>query len=715
MIFMGKVRYSVKHFITTLMTVALIVVGLPLSFGAQVYATDGKMNGDGKAASPYIIKNADDFYAIGTTDTAGKYYKLGADIKVTKPVCVPGEDDQFRQNVFKGTFDGAGHTIELDIKSESNHTGLFGCITSGATIKNLTLTGLVESTKSYVGAITGEAYITTISAVDSDHIIISNCVNKANVSGAGYVGGLIGWARDYCDGKTITVENCGNSGNIIGGSDYYFGGLIGCITTGPIELRKCYNTGSISGADSVGGLVSLDDYTLSSANLSYCYNSGTIAADDDYKGQISAFAISPDNTINCYILDGAGTAYFDGDGNVSSFSEAEMKSQRFATALGEPFVWDKDGTVNGGFPYIEIKTEPGLTIASVDFDTATKALLKNNTLNLTLNDKNSSATLKAVVTTEPQGAENNGVEWISGNKSIATVSSTGLVSAVAAGDTTITAKSKDDPEKTVSCKVHVESKLVKEIKLAKTASISYGSTKTLSATLVPADAKNPKLSWSSSNNNVASVDQNGKVTGKKVGTSKITAKSSNGVSATCTVTVTPLDIKKAVITVKDQTYTGRPLKPEVTVKVSGKKLKAGTDYTIEFANNTKAGTAKVTVKGKGNYTGKTQSKFTINRAKNTITKVTSSKSIKLKNITVKKPATFTIAATVKEKAKLSFKQENLSKAAGKLITLSSTGKVTVKKGIKAGTYNLKVSITAKETTNYKKTTTSKTIKIIVKR
>ena len=54
-------------------------------------------------------------------------------------------------------------------------------------------------------------------------------------------------------------------------------------------------------------------------------------------------------------------------------------------------------------------------------------------------------------------------------------------------------------------------------------------------------------------------------------------------------------------------YTGKALKPGVTVKikVDGKTvtLVNGTDYTVTYANNVKVGTATVTVKGKGNYTG----------------------------------------------------------------------------------------------------------------
>lgn len=62
---------------------------------------------------------------------------------------------------------------------------------------------------------------------------------------------------------------------------------------------------------------------------------------------------------------------------------------------------------------------------------------------------------------------------------------------------------------------------------------------TLSATFAPADAKYQTVAWTSNNSDVATVDRNGKVTAVAAGTATITATSNNGISATCTVTVTP--------------------------------------------------------------------------------------------------------------------------------------------------------------------------------
>ena len=72
-----------------------------------------------------------------------------------------------------------------------------------------------------------------------------------------------------------------------------------------------------------------------------------------------------------------------------------------------------------------------------------------------------------------------------------------------------------------------------------------------------------------------------------------------------------VNITACQLTVKDQTYTGKALKPAVVVKYDKVKLKQGTDYTVSYKNNVKPGKATVTVKGKGNYTGSAKATFTI--------------------------------------------------------------------------------------------------------
>ena len=97
-----------------------------------------------------------------------------------------------------------------------------------------------------------------------------------------------------------------------------------------------------------------------------------------------------------------------------------------------------------------------------------------------------------------------------------------------------------------------------------------------------------------------------------------------------------ISISKANVTLSTSTYAydGKAKKPGVTVKLNGKTLKNGTDYTVSYSNNTKVGTAKVTITGKGNYTGSVSKTYSIknNFKKATVSSI-STKAFTGKNIT----------------------------------------------------------------------------------
>ena len=97
-----------------------------------------------------------------------------------------------------------------------------------------------------------------------------------------------------------------------------------------------------------------------------------------------------------------------------------------------------------------------------------------------------------------------------------------------------------------------------------------------------------------------------------------------------------ISISKASVTLSTSTYAydGKAKKPGGTVKLNGKTLKNGTDYTVSYSNNTKVGTATVKITGKGNYTGSVSKTYSI---KNNFKKATvsgiSTKAFTGKNIT----------------------------------------------------------------------------------
>ncbi len=147
-----------------------------------------------------------------------------------------------------------------------------------------------------------------------------------------------------------------------------------------------------------------------------------------------------------------------------------------------------------------------------------------------------SASFKATILPEEASRE---LEWTSSNPDVATVSSTGKLTAVGVGTTTITCKTTDGSNLTATVKVTVGPQ-VSSLKLNATSlTCPLRKIETLKATIAPTDAVNQKLTWTSSNSDVATIDANGKLIAVGVGTAVITCKTTDGsnLSATCTVTV----------------------------------------------------------------------------------------------------------------------------------------------------------------------------------
>ena len=103
----------------------------------------------------------------------------------------------------------------------------------------------------------------------------------------------------------------------------------------------------------------------------------------------------------------------------------------------------------------------------------------------------------------------------------------------------------------------------------------------------------------------------------KVGTARVTLKGAGRYTGTLKVTFgiqARIKLSKCKATVKDQVYTGKAIKPAVTVKYGKQTLKQGRDYTVTFKNNKKVGTATAVLKGAGRYTGTKKLTFAINPA-----------------------------------------------------------------------------------------------------
>ena len=157
---------------------------------------------------------------------------------------------------------------------------------------------------------------------------------------------------------------------------------------------------------------------------------------------------------------------------------------------------------------------------------------------------------KLIATVLPENTTDKSVSWSSNNEAIATVSADGTVTAISVGVANITATCGDA---TATCKVTVNPVPASSIELShQDITLLIGSTVTLTAKVLPENATNKEVAWSSADPSIVSVDASGTIIALKVGETLITA-SCGEVSATCKVTVNPIVATSISLNVKDET------------------------------------------------------------------------------------------------------------------------------------------------------------------
>ena len=231
--------------------------------------------------------------------------------------------------------------------------------------------------------------------------------------------------------------------------------------------------------------------------------------------------------------------------------------------------------------------------------------------------KGTSETLQAIINPSDT-TDDKTLKWTSRNPDVATVDNTGKVTAVGGGTATITVKSQNGKE--ASCEVKVTSK-IESISLNKSnITLSKGTSETLKATINPSDTTDDKtLKWTSSNPNIATVDNTGKVTAVGGGTATITVKSQNGKEASCEVKVTSkiesISLNKSNITLSKGT--------SETLKATINPSDATDDKTLTWKSEDE-NIAKVDGNGKvtGVGTGTTNITVTTSNGKSATCKVT---------------------------------------------------------------------------------------------
>ncbi len=152
----------------------------------------------------------------------------------------------------------------------------------------------------------------------------------------------------------------------------------------------------------------------------------------------------------------------------------------------------------------------------------------------------------------PADATHKDINWTSSDETIVTVDSDGNVTALSAGVALITVTAGESGKKDV-CSIVVEKKIVAVtgVTLDKsTLTVDINESETLISTIEPINATNKNVWWKSGNNNIATVDSKGKVTGVNVGSTTITVTAEDGdKTAVCDVVVT-----KSWLTLSGQSF-----------------------------------------------------------------------------------------------------------------------------------------------------------------
>ena len=221
-------------------------------------------------------------------------------------------------------------------------------------------------------------------------------------------------------------------------------------------------------------------------------------------------------------------------------------------------------------------------------------------------------TVQLETTVYPTNATNKKVKWSSSNDDVAMVTDEGFVLAVAEGEADITVESVDSTEIKAVCHIKVESEKVPVVPIVEiqfeesAATVGIGETKQLIVTYNPENASNKTLTWTSAKPAVATVDEEGVVTGVSEGKTIITAKTTDGsnLSTNCVVTVTKatgigsITIGDVKIVIKDRHLTVEGLAADdviTVVNTIGFTVYHGTNHEVDL---NASGVYIIKVKGK---------------------------------------------------------------------------------------------------------------------
>lgn len=471
-----------------------------------------QLQGDGTKTSPYLIHNAVELDQIRRYPQA--YFALANDLDMTS---FGGVEQRGFTSIptFKGQLDGRNHSIR-NLKINGN--GLFTAL-EGATLKNITFKNVYfNAIDNYCGAIAGTSSASLIQNCHvQNHFVTDRTADK--------VGGLVGQAT--LDNR---IDRCSYEGSIEGKNLNELGGIAGRMTGGS-TITNSYVKGDILGKSTVGGIAGM---LLSGAAVHNSYSTANVTASHHQAGGI----VGETGAHNGYVT----RAYAGGEVKTDTLS----KDKWFTGMAGGIAGALTAGAVKYCFALNPKVTSPELPEAPesspdkvaysrvawpeyyVDAD-GNRSMDSNYALQTMLigTPKNAAAlTDDATCAADKRNGESGSLEKFNQAFYEKNRWSFGTDSAHAwkmSGNT---------PRLWWEFVVRGIELVQKEAKL------KQGDTLVLQARVIPQDADNQKVRWSSSDPSVASVNAKGVVKGIATGEAVITARSEEGgYTATCKVSV----------------------------------------------------------------------------------------------------------------------------------------------------------------------------------
>ena len=340
---MKKKFTQLRWLAATIMLVAAMVMP-SVAWAKNTITPKQPSNGDGSENSPYQIGTVAELYwfaalVIGDTNVDGvtdaKQFacaRLTTTITVNSAVLT--SDGSLADNKsdfyawtpigseatpYRGTFDGNNHTISGLYFNDvySGYAGLFGC--NAGKIINVGVIDSYFKGTGYIGGVCGYNYAYNTTAT------IENCYNTGTIIGsADEVGGVCGC--NYADSEgTSTIKNCYNTGMVSSSSsgEYSFGGVCGknyANSNSTATIESSYNTGTVSGMGDYAGGVCGKNYAYGSsatATIKSSYNTGMVSGSGNYAGGVCGqnYAEQMENWVTATIESCYNTGTISGSGN----------------------------------------------------------------------------------------------------------------------------------------------------------------------------------------------------------------------------------------------------------------------------------------------------------------------------------------------------------------------------------------------------------------